>query len=74
MIFDYYFVMGEKSLKTIKRRMNKTIINLISINQQKIKKYKIKKYKLKKSNFDYKCLVIDMNSLPKNIGLIMVAV
>ena len=65
MIFDYYFVMGEKSLKTIKRRMNKTIINLISINQQKIKKYKIKKYKLKKSNFDYKCLVIDMNSLPK---------
>ena len=45
--------------------MNKTITNLICINQQKILSYKFEKYKPRKSNFDYKCLVIDMNSLPK---------
>ena len=65
MIFDYYFVFGQKSLKTLKKRMNKTITNLICINQQKILSYKFEKYKPRKSNFDYKCLVIDMNSLPK---------
>ena len=61
MCFDYYFSLGRTSDKLIKKRMGRTIKNVIKTKISKIDTFNIKKNEKYKNKF--KCLIIDFHSL-----------
>jgi len=70
MVFDYYFVGGEKTKNLTNQRMPKpfieNILNLYLVKVDKYKKGNIETNSLDNSkNNKLKCLVIDLNSVPQ---------
>lgn len=59
--FDYYFSLGPMSNKFLKKRMNKTVKNIIKTTISTTDAFKIKKNEKYKNNL--KCLIVDFSSL-----------